>query len=397
MKKKALSLMLAGMLCMGMSLTAFAAETAPGSTDVTTEGTVNYADTTVYSVTLPTSSCFNFVVDPQGILSSVDSATYTEEFYPEGTAGHIIATEGTGAYINNKSSVPIKLMVEAYVEKDDSTGDASSVNLLADAQANEVNSGIDNNMWLTFDITNDDLDVTTFEDETKITRDTVNANVIAITQNGKPATGEKGTQISFALNQAAYQFTGSAGNYTYEMKADEKGDSVGMRLSGRANTNADWSVYTGSTPEKIIVKTIFDFDKLSTDYSAAALDGRAHGVLEDAAAEYFAGMGYDENDEPTGVPAEGAMDYVVGSGVALQIPFSFGTGVNELKIKSITVNGAEIASADYKVINSEICFKSTEENVKAAMEAATPEGVAVPVVITTSDDQETTVNVTMYK
>lgn len=35
MKKKALSLMLAGMLCMGMSLTAFAAETAPGSTDVT--------------------------------------------------------------------------------------------------------------------------------------------------------------------------------------------------------------------------------------------------------------------------------------------------------------------------------------------------------------------------
>ena len=207
----------------------------------------------------------------------------------------------------------------------------------------------------------------------------------------------KGTQVSFALDKAAYEFGGSAGSYTYTMKAGEAGDSVGMRLSGRVNTNADWAAYIGSSAEKIIVKTIFDFDKLSTDYSGAALDGRAHGVLADVPAEYYAGMGYDENGDPTGVPAVGAMDYVVGSGVALQIPFSFGTGVNELTIKSVTVNGAEIAAADYKVINSEICFKSTEATVKAAMDAATPEGVAVPVVITTSDDVETTVNVTMYK
>lgn len=397
MKKKIMSLMLAGALCASMPLSAFAADaaTTPGSVDVTTEGTVNYADTTVYSVTLPTANCFNFIVDPQGILYSVDNDSY-KDLYPKGTAGYIIATEGTGAYINNKSSVPIKLMVEAYVESDDSTGAASSVNLLPYTAWKSVDSGIDNNMWLTFDITNDDLDVTTFADEQSIKSDTVNMNVMAITQNGKPEDGQKGTQISFALDQAAYEFSGSAGNYDYTIKQNETGDSVGLRLSGLVNTNADWSAYTGDSAEKIIVKTIFDFDKLSTDYANAALDGRAHGVLGDAEAQYFAGLEYDENGEPTEVPAVGEMDYVVSNG-ALQIPFDFGTGVTELNVKAVTVNGREVAATDYKVINSEICFKSTEENVKAAMEAATAEGVVAEVVITTSDDVATTVNVTMYE
>lgn len=351
----------------------------------------------VYSVTLPTAGCFNFTVDPQGILSSVDSTNYGEEIYPGGTAGYIIATEETGAYINNKSSVPIKLMVEAYVESDDSTGAASSVNLLPYNAWREVNAGIDNNVWLTLDITNDYLDVTTFEDATSIkTGDTLNEDVIAITQNGKPEDGKKGTQISFALDQAAYEFTGSTGNYTYTMKADEKGDSVGIRLGGLVNKNADWSAYAGDSAEAIVVKTVFDFDKLSTDYAAASFDGRAHGALGDVEATYFAGLEYDESGVATGATVVGEMDYAVGQG-ALQIPFDFGTGINELKVKTITVNGGEVAATDYKVINGEICFKSTEENVKAAMEAATAEGVSVPVVITTSDDMETTVNVTMYQ
>lgn len=50
MKKKIISLMLAGALCASMPLSAFAADaTAPSSTDVTTEGTVNYADTSLFS------------------------------------------------------------------------------------------------------------------------------------------------------------------------------------------------------------------------------------------------------------------------------------------------------------------------------------------------------------
>ena len=372
------------------------AVTTPGSTDVTTEGTVNYADTKVYSVTLPTANCFNFVVDPQGILSATDTTKYGEDKYPAGTAGYIVAEEGTGAYINNKSSVPIKLMVEAYVESDDTSGAASTVNLLGLVNDDVIQSGIDNNMMLTMDITNDQLDVSTFADETSIKTESVNPYVIAITQNGKPATGDKGTQISFALDKAAYEFTGTAGNYTYTMKTGETGDSVGLRLSGFVNTNADWSAYTGSSAEKIVVKTVFGFEQLSSDYEAAAFDGRAHGVLADSEAEYFAGLEYDADGNPTGSTVTGAMDYEVGKG-ALEIPFSFGTGANELGVKTVSVGGAELDPADYKVANGVITFKSTETNVKAAMDAATPDGVPVAVIITTSDDMETTVNVTMYK
>ena len=395
MKKKIVSLMLAAALCaMPLSVSA-SALTAPGSTDVTTEGTVNYADTTVYSVTLPTANCFNFVVDPQGILSATDSTNYGPDKYPAGTAGYIVATEGTGAYINNKSSVPIKLMMEAYVQSDDTTGAASSVNLLGLVPEKEIMSGIDNNMMLTMDITHDKVDLATFADETTITTENVNPYVAAITQNGQPAAGDKGTQISFALAPAAYEFTGTAGSYAYTMVGGETGDSVGLRLSGLVNTIADWSAYTGASAEKIAVKTTFSFDKLSSDYELAAFDGRAHGVLADTPAEYFAGAEYDADGNLTGA-VTGAMDYEVGKG-ALEIPFSFGTGANELGIKTIAVNGTELDPADYKALNGVITFKSTEANIKAAMDAATPDGVAAPITIVTSDDIETTVNVTMYK
>lgn len=393
MKKKMLSLMLAGTLCASMPLSVFAAQptTAPGSSDFTTEGQVNYTDTTVYSVTLPTTGSFNFILDPQGILSATDTTTY-----PESTAGQIVATEETGAYINNMSSVPIKLMVEAYVQSD-AAGAVSTVNLLS---GGDVNAGIDNNMMLTFDITHDGLDVATFTDITSIKTENVNQDVIAITQNGLPSAPAKGTQISFALREAAYEFKDAAG--TYAPKDGEKGDSVGMRLGGFVNVNADWSAYTAAAtnPEKIIVKTIFSFDKLSTDYGLAALDGRAHGVLADIPATYFAGMEYDTDGNLTGNTATGAMDYSVAQG-ALRIPFNFGTGIYELKVQALDLGGA-LAATDYKVINNEICIKSTAPTVKTALDAAVEaaaqgqDAPVVPVTITTDDNVTTTVNVTMY-
>lgn len=396
MKKNLALLAMTGALCAGMSMQVSAAQTAPGSTDITTEGTVNYVDTTIFSVTLPTASCFNFIVDPQGILSATDSTNYGEDKYPGGTAGYIVATEGTGAYINNKSSVPIKLTVKAYVESDDSTGAPSSVNLLNAEQSGLVYSGIDNNMWLALDITNDELDVTTFADESSIKTETINPYVITIDQNGQPAAGSDGALISFALAGAAYEFTGTPGNYVYSMKAGEVGDSVGLRLSGFANAYADWSAYTGTSAEKIIVKTVFDFDQLSTYYEAAALDGRAHGVLADTDAEYFAGLAYDADGNLTGATVDGAMDYAVGQG-SIEFLFNFGTGVKELEVTNISVNGTDIDEATYRVMNGVISIKSTDAVVKAAIDTATPEGTVVPIIVTTSDGQTTTINVTMYK
>ncbi|MCM1112015.1 MAG: hypothetical protein NC399_02045 [Muribaculum sp.] len=404
MKKKFVSLMLAGVLAAGMPLTAFAATPAEAPSDVTisTEGTINYLNTTVYSVTLPTAGCFNFTIDPQGILSATDKTTYTEEKYPNGTAGYIVATEESGAYIKNESSVPIKLTVDAYVAKDEA-GAASSINLLSldEYGAGLTNSGIDNNMMLSLDITDELEDGKMLADETGIKTETVVPNVLAIEKNGAPAADseEKATQISFALNKASYKFDGTVGNYTYvpDDAADAlPGDAVGMRLSGFVNTNADWSAYAGDSAEKIIVKTVFAFDKLSSDYEVAALDGRAHGVLADVDAAYFAGMTYDEaNDVFTDEPAAGTMEYEVGKG-ALEIPFDLGAGTKELTVKGVDVGGATLAEADYKVMNGLITVKSTQEDVAAIMAGATVDGTDVVVTITTSNDKATVVTVKMY-
>ena len=254
-------------------------------------------------------------------------------------------------------------------------------------------------MWLAFDITNDELDVTTFADETSIKTETVNPYVVTIYQNGQPAEGTADDKalISFALNGAAYKFDGTPGNYTYTIMDGETGDSVGLRLGGFVNPNADWSAYTGTDAEKIIVKTIFDFDRLSTDYGYAALDGRAHGVLADTDANYFAGMAYDEDGNLTGATADGAIDYAKGWG-SIEFVFDLGTGTKEIKVTSISINGAEIDSASYRIMNGVISIKSTDSTVQATIDAvATPEGAVVPIVVNTSDGQATTVNVTMYK
>lgn len=407
MKKKAVSLILAGVMLASMPMTVSAsALNAPDSTEVSTEGNVHYVDTTVYAVTLPTAGCFNFTVDPQGILSATDTANYGEEKYPKGTAGYIVAAEGTGAYIRNESSVPIKLLVDAYVTSDVTNGTASSVNLLGlkENRTGLTKSGIDNNMMLSFDITGETADGGMLAGAAEIKTETVVPNVIAVEKNGAPvvADGETGTQVSFALNNATYVFAGDSTNgYSYERdttgSAARPGDAVGLRLSGFVNTNADWSAYTGTSAEKIFVKTVFSFDRLGTDYALAALDGRAHGVLADIDAYYFAGTGVEADGvTSTGVPAAGVFDYMVGRG-ALQIPFDLGTGTKELKVTAVTVDNVPIAPADYKVANGAITLKSTEATVKAVMDTATPEGVSAVVVVTTSDNQATPITVYMYK
>lgn len=399
--RKQRNVALLALVALGLSMPGVASAATPTNTEkeVDTTGGVNYADTEIYSVTLPTDGCFDFIVDPQGILSATDPTNYTEENYPAGTAGYIVSTEGQGAYINNKSSVPVKLSLEAYVASD-AAGAASSVNLVDLDKVNSINAGIDNNMLLTFDITHDGVEQATFTDATKITTENVNPDVIAITKNGKPdaAQNEIGTKISFALNSANYNYAGTTGNYTYEIDAaaDNVGDSVGIRLGGFVNTEADWSKYTGASAEAIHVSTLFSFDKLSSDYDYAAFDGRAHGVLADVTPQYFAGV--DENGDPvTEVMMCAASD------AALDIPFDFGAGNQEVTVTGITIGGDAIDAADYRIKNSVISFKTATEPVKTKLADAATAALTsadgytpVDVVITTNDTKTTTVTLYVY-
>lgn len=390
MKKKIVSLTLAAAMCTCMSASVFAATTTQvstktGSSTVTTEGDVNYLDTDIYEVTLPTDGCFNFTVDPQGILSATEP-----ELYPEDTAGTIVAKSG-GAFINNKSSVPIKLTVDAYVTDGGSTGSPAAINLMDLDKYDVVNSGIDNNMILTLGITGDNITTSA-----AISADTIVPDVIAVTHNGTTTDAA----ISFALQEAPYTFEKSGAAIEYKMDSLAAGDSVGMRLGGYVNTGADWKDFStlgGAATNKVVVTTVFSFKKLATDYDSAALDGRAYATLGDAEAEYYNGATRDETTgKVTGAEA-GDLEYDAAAGT-LEVPFDFGTGINEVSVEKIAYDSNDIDEADYKVMNGVITFKSTGTVIANAIAGAKADGStpAKDLVITTSDGYDCTIHLTIY-
>lgn len=389
MKKKIVSLTLAAAMCVCMPASVFAATTTKtGSATVTTEGDVNYLDTDIYEVTLPTSNCFNFTVDPQGILSATDPDNYSD------TAGTIVAPKTGGAFINNKSSVPIKLTVDAYVTDKANSSSPSAVNLMGLEQYDVVNSGIDNNMILTLGITGVNI-----ETASAIAAETVVPDVIAVTHNGKTTE----SAISFALQEAPYKFEkSSSGSITYEMDGVQPGDSVGMRLGGYVNTQADWGDFSnlnsGVAKNGVVVTTVFSFKKLAMDYETAYsyMDGRAYGTLFDAEAEYGAGAERDPAGKVIGA-YDGAIEFAPAY-AALEIPFDFGAGIKEVSVNGITLGGVDISEDDYKVMNGVITFKSTGATLANAIATSKADGSS-PVQdlkITTSDGVTCTIKLTIY-
>lgn len=382
MKKKIVSLTLAAAMCVCMPASVFAANASTGSTVVTTTGDVDYVDTDIYEVTLPTLNCFKFTVDPQGILSATEPETYTED-----TAGQIVAPVSGGAFINNKSSVPIKLTVDAYVtDGASSTASQAAINLMDLDKIDVVNSGIDNNMILTLDITYDNIATAS-----AIKDDSVTPDVIAVTHNGVTSD----SAISFALQGAQYKFDKTGGAITYVKDGEQPGDSVGMRLGGYVNTGADWIAFTGASKKDIVVTTVFSFEKLATDYDSAALDGRAYATLGDAEAEYYAGADRDDTGKVTGALA-GAAEFDPAAG-ALEIPFDFGSGIKEVSVEKIEYDSQPIAEDDYKVMNGVITFKSTGTVLADAIAGAKVDGRdPKKLVITTSDGYTCEITLTIY-
>lgn len=385
MKKKIVSLTLAAAMCVCMPASVFAANASTGSAVVNTTGDVNYLDTDIYEVTLPTQNCFNFTVDPQGILSATDP-----DNYPDDTAGTIVAPKTGGAFINNKSSVPIKLTVDAYVHDGGASKSAAAINLMDLDKYDVVNSGIDNNMILTLGITTDNIATAS-----AIKDDTVAPDVIAVTHNGVTSD----SAISFALQEAPYTFEKSGSAIEYKIDSEAAGDSVGMRLGGYVNTGADWKDFStlgGAATKSIVVTTVFSFEKLATDYDSAALDGRAYATLGDAEAEYYNGATRGADGKVTGAEA-GDLEYDAAAG-ALEVPFDFGTGINEVSVEKIEYDSTEIPEDDYKVMNGVITFKSTGTVIANAIAGAKADGStpAKDLVITTSDGYECTIHLTIY-
>lgn len=303
-RKKVLALTMAAAMLFGSSLSAFAAtgtnENTTGET-VTGTGKVDYVDTTIYSVTIPTSQSIELVVDPQGLAGLTEDAAATAEDL-EAYAGKI--TCATTPVVTNLSSVPMKVSVKLTL-----TGEATGVTKVEDV---DDETGKANNVLL-YAVPSA---VDTLGDESGYVASTTGI-VLSTTA----------ADVDFILPAAEYSFVktvsggdsvsgGNAVSVSYELAEDETGHGTGLAFEGYVNKFADWSAYAGQGASKSIGMTaVFTFtDNIG---SAAADDG------EDAP---FAMVEYTGTTvKPGQEPSISDITYTQGSG-ALEVPYTLGSG-----------------------------------------------------------------------
>lgn len=130
----ALALALSPVNVFATDLTALAADSTVSAAGSLSEGSVSgnldYIDTVVYKVALPTTNSLSFLLDPQG-LANADGVSLNALT----NKGAII---GTGvASANNYSSVPIVLSCKMYVSDQDTTKAPSGVTFISGNTVNE--------------------------------------------------------------------------------------------------------------------------------------------------------------------------------------------------------------------------------------------------------------------
>lgn len=254
------------MVC-AMSVPAFAAGelTEPGSSgDLSIGGDVNYAETTIYKVTLPTTSGVSFVLDPQGLLSLGTDGSGT---YDEAEAGKIV---GTGTMVaKNESSVPIKLSASFYVS-DASSAVPTGITLVE--TADDIDDSTTTARIVVQGTKTQILDTSTIGESTQW------GDALAVTSVDSTAADK----VSFALEASTYEFTYAGGNYAYELDADasDNYDQVVMQISGQVAKDADWGDYTGDSKKTLQLNTVFSFEGLK-EIGADAKSTDVYGLVAD--------------------------------------------------------------------------------------------------------------------
>lgn len=221
--KKLIALAATATLAMS-SMTAFASELEIG-------GDLDYVNTTIYNLTLPTSESLAFKLDPQG-LTSLDAGKYDSS-----KAGLI--TSETPMTAINKSSVDVKLSATFYIV--DSSDKVALKSSISDEKANEI--------------------------ALTVTADDTTNTVINVTEKTK----DDATAKDFAMTKATYNFAKDAnGDYTYELD-DSTGSTLNLTIGGNIAKEADWSAYTGDDAATITLHAVFKFTNADGD----AIDAEA--------------------------------------------------------------------------------------------------------------------------
>jgi hypothetical protein len=258
--KKLVAVTLGTALTLSMVSSALASDVTSSSQTVGGNGDIVYIDKDIYSVVLPTSENFNFVLDPQG-LSAI--ATGSSLNFDDLQGGSIIGGAPVGA--KNNSSYPVMLTVDLRI-----TGAATAVNTKAAVEADT-----NNNILIYMEPTA--ATVTSLNaTDTSLYPDT------AFVSSGKGyPVASGGTTLTFSLDKADYTVT-KLSDGTFDPNIIENtGAGTLLQLGGFVNTKADWSTYTGDSPaDTVALEAEFAFS--STDTSTGTAVAGIPGLKSDA-------------------------------------------------------------------------------------------------------------------
>lgn len=271
--KKLMALVLSASMIMGSSTVAFAAgtddDTTPAEgteTDTDTssaEGTASgtgalegTVETDVFSVVVPTesSTAFNFILDPEGLIAKTESAHYTGKTFEESANLFFARSDTDKEYdytsssdrltVTNKSTTPVSVALKATVDLTAADG------------------------------------VTTTNDNT-FAGDTTASIYLALTDGTNAAAIDATEGASITANIAAapadaYEFGYDENSgYTYELKSEDDLSAADITfpdysfyLTGAANSAGDWSELGSAAPSVSVTWTI-----AKTDNTAPSISG----------------------------------------------------------------------------------------------------------------------------
>lgn len=260
-RKSILALMLTMSMFLGSTSTVLAASTANEDTTGTTitgEGEVEYVNTKVISVTLPTTASLGLTIDPQGLSALANGSTASKEDLAD-AAGLI--TGKSKALVTNCSSVPVKVSVKLT-----GTGDATFVATKEAVEKAPEDSKPEQNVLLYALPSSVDVENSV---------DNYVASTTGVTMSTTAAT------VDFILDAADYNYSKDAdGKASYSLKDGETGHGTAIAFEGFINTQADWSDYIKETnPSDIGMTAVFTYTSTLADADKAdTTEGAPYGM-----------------------------------------------------------------------------------------------------------------------
>lgn len=227
----------------------FASEvTASGTSKGSVSGNVDYLDTVVYKVSLPTTQNMSFLLDPQGLASADSDGVSLNNLKG---AGKVVGT-GVATAIN-MSSVPIVLSCKMYLSAKDSSKAPTGIKLIS-GNANTINESA-NQARIT---------ICPLKSGSAIPVSVNSGTWVPDAEQPIYATSEAtSNEIRFALGAADYVVKVSD-NGTKEYVPQTAGsgvttsDNTAFCISGNVATNADWKELA-NTEDPLKLNAVFSF------------------------------------------------------------------------------------------------------------------------------------------